>query len=188
MKPVTVTKWTPFSSLCSWSNNTPSGAFLHFCHFVRGPQSFHFLPSYEGCNLYPTRGLLTHNSQFKMRSCVCGCVRVRHEIVSVSRLGRIRQCCQCSYGQAFPGSMFRSKLVTLVRCDYVCVCLPFPGKTTMAGRRGLLHQSPDVRGAALTIRPIQNNVSPHGQSLTFTIRLDQVPLLTNRNASTAGQL
>lgn len=107
--------------------------------------------------------------------------------MSVSWPGRIRQCCQCSYGQAFSGSMFRSELITLVQCDYVCVCLPFPGKTTMTGRRGLLHQSPSVCGATLTISPIQN-VPPHGRSLTFAICLDQVPFLTNRNASTAGQL
>lgn len=129
MKQVTVTPWAHFSSLCFWSNKTPSSSLFHF----RGKQSCSSSPHTRAA-LYPTLDLLTYNSLLKMRSCAWGCVWVRrglHEIVSVSR--------SVSYGQAFSGSMSRSELITLVQCDYVFVCesatLPFAVKPPWPTKR-----------------------------------------------------
>lgn len=137
------------SPAINWNPFQLSPSFLSSC---QRSTKLHFLPSYKGCNLYPTPAPLTYNSQFKMRSCVCGCVWVRrwlHEIVPASRSGCIRQCCHGSYGQAFSGSVFGSELITLVQCDCVRVCLPvcpFPANHHDQGR-GLLHQSPTSTSA-----------------------------------------
>lgn len=139
-KPFSVQDGHSFLSLI-WDQIKPLRAPSSFLSVCQRHTKLHFLPSYEGCNLYWTLDLLTYNSQFGMRSCVCLCVWGRtHEIVSVSLWGCIHQCCQHSYGQAFSGSMFSSELINLAPHDYVCGYLcgsarsPPARKTTMTNK------------------------------------------------------